>query len=41
VFANNAFNQFPTMHQISNFGSGMYPRDGRVIGASVEMSFGL
>jgi iron complex outermembrane receptor protein len=39
VFANNVFDQFPTMHQIANFGSGMFPRDGRLVGASFEMSF--
>jgi outer membrane receptor protein involved in Fe transport len=41
VFANNVFDQFPTMFQVANFGSGMFPRDGRVIGASVEMNFGF
>lgn len=41
VFANNVFDQFPTIHQIANFGSGMYPRDGRILGANFEMSFGF
>jgi iron complex outermembrane recepter protein len=41
VFANNIFNQYPTMHQIANFGSGMYPRDGRIVGANFEMTFGF
>jgi iron complex outermembrane receptor protein len=38
-FANNVFNQFPTMHQIANTGSGQYPRDGVILGASFEMSY--
>ncbi len=41
VFANNVFDQFPTMHATSNFGSGMYPRDGRLFGANFEMTFAL
>lgn len=41
VYANNVFNQFPTMHTTANFGSGQFPRDGQIIGASFEMTFGF
>ncbi len=40
-YANNAFDQFPTMQLISNTQSGQFPRNGRVIGASFELNFGF
>ena len=40
-YANNAFDQFPTIHAVSNFGSGQFPREGRVLGASFELNFGF